>query len=66
MAKKKEKKKDKKKTRNWLVVLGVILILVNAFTIYNILLLGPIEEVLRFIIIGVLVLIDLIFLFKIK
>ena len=65
MAKKKQKEKKPKK-RTWLVIFGILLIIVNMFTIYNILLLGPIEEVIPFIIIGILVVIDLIFIFKIR
>ncbi len=65
--KKKEKiPKDKKKKRLWLAILSIIVILSNLFAIYNILLLGPIEEMIRYIIIGVFVLFDLIIIFKVR
>ena len=64
--KKKKEKSGKQKKRLWLLILGIFVILVNAFTIYTILLLGPIEEMIRYIIIGVCILIDLIFCFRIR
>ena len=64
--KKKKEKSGKQKKKLWLLILGIFVILVNAFTIYTILLLGPIEEMIRYIIIGVCILIDLIFCFRIR
>lgn len=64
--KKKKEKKIKKKNRTWLTVLSIILLLISAFTIYQILLLGPIEEGIRFVIIGIFAIIDLIILLKVK
>ena len=61
-----KEKKDKKKCRLWLAILSIIVILSNLFAIYNILLLGPIEEVIRYIIIGVFVVFDLIIIFKVR
>ncbi len=63
-----EEKKDKKKKkcRLWLAILSIIVILSNLFAIYNILLLGPIEEVIRYIIIGIFVVFDLIIIFKVR
>ena len=63
-----EEKKDKKKKkcRLWLALLSIIVILSNLFAIYNILLLGPIEEVIRYIIIGIFVVFDLIIIFKVR
>ncbi len=63
-----EEKKDKKKKkcRLWLALLSIIVILSNLFAIYNILLLGPIEEVIRYIIIGIFVVLDLVIIFKVK
>lgn len=58
--------KKKKKSRLWLLILGIIVILSNIFAIYNILLLGPVEEVIRYIIIGIFVVLDLIIIFKIN
>ena len=63
---KKEKKKKKKKYRLWLFILTLITILANFFAIYEILLLGPVEEVIRYVIIGVFLLIDLVFFLKMK
>ena len=63
---KKEKKKKKKKDRLWLFILTLITILANFFAIYEILLLGPVEEVIRYVIIGVFLLIDLVFFLKMK
>ena len=63
-----EEKKDKKKKkcRLWLALLSIIVILSNLFAIYNILLLGPIEEVIRYIIIGIFVVFDLLIIFKVR
>lgn len=63
-----EEKKDKKKKkcRLWLAILSIIVILSNLFAIYNILLLGPIEEVIRYIIIGIFVVFDLLIIFKVR
>ncbi len=58
--------KKKKKSRLWLLILSFIVILSNIFAIYNILLLGPVEEVIRYIIIGVFVVIDLVIIFKVR
>ena len=63
---KKEKKKKKKQYRLWLFILTLITILANFFAIYEILLLGPVEEVIRYVIIGVFLLIDLVFFLKMK
>ena len=64
----KEEKKDKKKKkcRLWLAILSIIVIASNLFAIYNILLLGPIEEVVRYIIIGVFVVLDIVIIFKVR
>ena len=62
----KEKKEKKKKCRLWLLILSLIVIISNLFAIYNILLLGPIEEVIRYIIIGIFVILDIIIIFKVK
>ena len=61
-----EEKKDKKKKkcRLWLAILSILVILTNIFAIYNILLLGPVEEVIRYIIIGVFVVLDLVIILK--
>ena len=59
-------KKKKRKCRLWLAILGIIVILSNLFAIYNILLLGPIEEVIRYIIIGIFVVFDILIIFKVK
>ena len=63
-----EEKKDKKKKkcRLWLAILSILVILTNIFAIYNILLLGPVEEVIRYIIIGVFVVLDLVIIFKVR
>ena len=63
-----EEKKDKKKKkcRLWLLILSIIVILTNLFAIYNIILLGPIEEVIRYIIIGIFVVLDLVIIFKVR
>ncbi len=65
---KNEEKKDKKnkKCRLWLLIVSIIVILSNLFAIYNILLLGPIEEVIRYIIIGIFVILDLVIIFKVR
>ena len=63
---KEEKTKKNKKGRLWLLILSIIVILTNIFAIYNILLLGPIEETIRYIIIGVFVVFDLIIIFKVR
>lgn len=65
MAKKNEKQENKK-NRMYLSILGIILILINGFAIYNILLLGPVEEIIQYIIVGIFILIDIIILLKIK
>ena len=62
----KEKKEKKKKCRLWLLILSLIVIISNLFAIYNILLLGPIEEVIRYIIIGIFVILDIIIIFKVR
>ena len=63
-----EEKKDKKKKkcRLWLAILSILVILTNIFAIYNILLLGPVEEVIRYIVIGVFVVLDLVIIFKVR
>ena len=63
-----EEKKDKKKKkcRLWLAILSILVILTNLFAIYNILLLGPVEEVIRYIVIGVFVVLDLVIIFKVR
>ena len=63
---KEKKEKKNKKCRLWLAILSIIVILSNLFAIYNILLLGPIEEVIRYIIIGVFVVFDIINIFKVR
>ena len=63
---KEEKTKKTKRGRLWLLILSIIVILTNIFAIYNILLLGPIEETIRYIIIGVFVVFDLIIIFKVR
>ena len=65
MRKNKEEKKNKK-CRLWLAILSVVVILSSLFAIYNILLLGPIEEVVRYIVIGVFVVFDIIIIFKVR
>ena len=67
MKKKKDEKgkNPKKKSRIWLLIFGIIVILSNIFAIYNILRLGTIEEVIRYIIIGVFIVLDLVIIFKI-
>ncbi len=61
-----KEKKKKKKSRLWLLLFGIIVILVNFLAIYNILLLGPIEVMIRYIVIGVFLVFDLIFLLRIR
>ena len=61
-----EKKKKKKKYRLWLLILTLITILANFFAIYEILLLGPVEEVIRYVVIEIFLLIDLVFFLKMK
>ena len=61
-----EKKIKKKKYRLWLSILSIIVIITNLFAIYNILLLGPIEEVIRYIIIGIFVIFDIIIIIKVR
>ena len=61
-----EKKKKKKKYHLWLLILTLITILANFFAIYEILLLGPVEEVIRYVVIGIFLLIDLVFFLKMK
>ena len=63
---KKKEKSGKTKSRLWLIIFGLFVILVNIYTIYNILLLGPVEEVIQYTIIGVCIVIDILFLFRIK
>ena len=65
MRKNKEEKKNKK-CRLWLAILSVVVILSSLFAIYNILLLGPVEEVIRYIIIGLFVVFDIIIIFKVR
>ena len=60
------KKKKKKKYSLWLLILTLITILANFFAIYEILLLGPVEEVIRYVVIGIFLLIDLVFFLKMK
>ena len=62
----KEKKEKKKKCRFWLLILSLIVIISNLFAIYNILLLGPVEEIIRYIIIGIFVILDIIIIFKVR
>lgn len=64
--KKNKEKKIKKKKRIWLLILGILVILSNLVAIYNILRLGPIEELVRYIVIGIFVIIDIIILIRIK
>ena len=69
MKKNKEKEttqKKNKKCRLWLAIFSFITIIANIFAIYNILLLGPIEEVIRYLIIGIFVLLDIIIIFKVR
>lgn len=61
-----KKKKKKKKYRLWLLILTLITIIANFFAIYEILLLGPVEEVIRYVVIGIFLLIDLVFFSKMK
>lgn len=63
---KKSKKKKKKKYRFWLFILTLITLFANFFAIYEILLLGPVEEIIRYIVIGVFLLLDLVFFLKMK
>lgn len=63
---KEEKTKKTKRGRLWLLILSIIVILTNIFAIYNILLLGPIEETIRYIVIGVFVVFDLLIIFKVR
>lgn len=63
---KKSKKKKKKKYRFWLFILTLIMLFANFFAIYEILLLGPVEEIIRYIVIGVFLLLDLVFFLKMK
>ena len=67
MKKKKDEKgkNSKKKSRIWLLIFGIIVIFSNIFAIYNILRLGTIEEVIRYIIIGIFIVLDLVIIFKI-
>ena len=62
----KKEKKEKKKRRLWLLIYGIFVILVNAVAIYSILLLGSVEELIQYIVIGIMAIIDLIFLLRIK
>ena len=61
-----KEKKEKKKSRIWLIIFGLIVILSNLFAIYNILRLGSIEEVIRYILIGIFVVLDILIIFKIR
>ena len=63
---KKSKKKKKKKYRFWLFILTLITLFANFFAIYEIILLGPVEEIIRYIVIGVFLLLDLVFFLKMK
>ena len=63
---KETKEKKNKKGRLWLAILSIIVILTNIFAIYNILRLGPVEEVIRYIVIGIFVVFDLIIIFKVR
>lgn len=63
---KETKEKKSKKGRLWLAILSIIVILTNIFAIYNILRLGPVEEVIRYIVIGIFVVFDLIIIFKVR
>ncbi len=63
---KKSQKKKKKKYRFWLFTLTLITLFANFFAIYEILLLGPVEEIIRYIVIGVFLLLDLVFFLKMK
>ena len=63
---KEKKEKKNKKCRLWLAIISIIVILSNLFAIYNILLLGPVEEVIRYIIIGVFVIFDILIIFKVR
>ena len=65
MRKNKEEKKNKK-CRLWLAILSVVVILSSLFAIYNILLLGPVEVVIIYIIIGLFVVFDIIIIFKVR
>ncbi len=66
MRKKKNNEEKKKKCRLWLLIFSIIVIISNIVAIYNILLLGPIEEVIRYIIIGIFVILDILIIFKVK
>ena len=64
--KKNKEKKEKKKSRIWLIIFGLIVIISNLFAIYNILRLGSIEEVIRYILISIFVVLDILIIFKIR
>ena len=59
-------KKQKTKKSKLLILLEIFMILASIFAIYEIFLLGPIEKVLRYIIIGIFLIIDIIFIFRIR
>ena len=63
-----EEKKTKKKTHGkvFITILLILTLLVSGFAIYNIFLLGPIEANIRYIVIGVLTIIDLLFILRVR
>ena len=64
---KKEKEEKRKISKAWTIILTIITciaLVTNAYSIYNILLLGPIEPLIRYIIVGIMILIDLIIIIK--
>ena len=63
---KKENTKKNQKTWNVIVMITVILaLLASSYSIYHILLLGPIEPLIRYILVGIFVLIDIFALIKV-
>lgn len=66
MAKQNRKKNRKKMKLKYANIITLIAILTSAYLIYNILLLGPIEPIIRYIIIGFIIIIDLFLLGKNK
>ena len=59
---------DKKKPKGWLIytIFFIISIITSVFAIYEILLLSSIENLIRYLVIAILIIIDLILLFRIK
>ncbi len=65
---KKEKNETNKNNKTWntLVILSLLLALIaSGYAIYHILLLGPIEPLFRYILVGLLILVDLVALIKV-